>query len=64
MPHRQQVPIPTWRRLIYHTLPADQGISLVNAILSDGRETEAVKSLCGNEAQSIVDVMDKVLLHP
>ena len=35
--------------------------SLISDILSDRDETEAVKSLHGDDAQTFVDVVDKVL---
>ena len=45
-------------------LASDEQISLITDILSDRDETEVVKRLHGDDAQSFVDMIDKVLLHP
>ena len=45
-------------------LASDEQISLITDILSDRDETEVVKHLHGDDAQSFVDMIDKVLLHP
>jgi len=47
--------------LIDRPLATDQRISLITAIFSDHDETEAVKRLSGDDAQSFVDVIDEVL---
>ena len=52
---------PAWKRLMNSPLPLDGQISLITEILSDPDETEVVKGLSGDEAQSFVDVVDKVL---
>ena len=41
----------------------DERISLTKAIFSNREETEAVKNLHGNDAQSFVNILDEVLLH-
>ena len=52
-----------WERLINRPLPTEESISLVEAIFSDPNETEAVKQLCGHDAQAFVDLIDKVLFR-
>ena len=54
--------IPAWRRLIDCPLATDERVSLITAIFSDPDEIEVVKGLCGNDAQSFVDVVDEVLI--
>ena len=49
-----------WKRLINRPLSADERISLITTIFSDRNETEAVSHLCGDDAQSFVDVIDEV----
>ena len=42
-------------------LSTDERISLITAIFSNRDETEAIKLLCGEDAQTFVDVIDQVL---
>ena len=49
-----------WKRLISYPLAACEQIPLVMAIFSDKNETEVVQSLCGNDGQAFVDVIDEV----
>ena len=44
-------------------LASEDQIYLITDIFSDDDETEVVKHLCGNDAQTFVDVIDKVLPH-
>ena len=53
--------IPAWKRLIDCPRATDKRISLIADLFSNGDETEAVKRLCGGDAQSFVDVIDEVL---
>jgi hypothetical protein len=46
--------------LIDRPLASDERISLITHIFSDRDETKAIKCLCGDDAQSFVDVVDKV----
>ena len=55
---------PAWKRLTDRPLTTDERVSLITNLFSDRIETEAVKRLRGGDAQSFVDVMDKVLPHP
>ena len=55
--------IPAWKRLIIRPLVANERVSLITYIFSDRDETEAVKRLRGDDAQSFVDVVDEVLPH-
>lgn len=54
---------PAWKRLVDHPPVTNECISLIEEIFSDPDETEAVKYLCGDDAQSFVDVIDEVLSH-
>ncbi|KAF9642010.1 kinase-like protein [Thelephora ganbajun] len=53
--------IPVWKPLINCPLTMDERISLITAIFSDRKETEAVKRLRGGDTQSFVDVIDEAL---
>ena len=55
--------IPAWKRLVNRPLTKDERISLITDIFSDPEETEVVKRLRGDDAQSFVDVIDEVLPH-
>ena len=50
--------------MINRPLAKDERISLITDIFSDRDETEVVKCLSGDDAQSFVDVIDEVLPHP
>ena len=52
---------PAWKRLIEGPLNSDVRVSLIADIFSDRDETEMVKQLRGDDAQSFVDVMDQVI---
>ena len=56
--------IPAWKRLTDRPLAADECISLITDLFSDRSEIEVVKRLRGDDAQSFVDVTDKVLTLP
>ena len=51
---------PAWKRLINSSLTSDERITLITHILSDRDETEVVEGLSEVDAQSFVDVVDKV----
>ena len=55
--------IPRWKCLINKPLTADERISLIADIFSNRSETEAVKRLRGDDAQSFVDAIDEVPAH-
>ena len=52
-----------WERLIDRLLTTDERIPLIETIFSDRDKIEVVKRLCGDDAQSFVDVIDEVLLR-
>jgi len=52
---------PPWKSLINCPLATDERVSLITAIFSDRNETDVVKRLRGDYAQSFVDVVDEVL---
>lgn len=51
---------PTWKRLITCPPTTHEWISLTTTILSNHDEIEAVSNLCGDDAQSFIDIMDEV----
>jgi hypothetical protein len=51
---------PTWKRLISRPLATRERTSLITVIFSDSSEAEAVRLLCGDDAQAFVDVIDEV----
>ena len=53
--------IPSWKNLVDRPLASDECISLIASIFSDYHETEAVKRLRGEDAQSFVDKIGEVL---
>ena len=55
--------IPAWKRLIDHPLTTAERVSLITDLFSDHDETEAVKHLSGDDAQSFVEVVDEVIPH-
>ena len=46
--------------MIDRPFATDQRIPLITTIFSDPDEAEAVKRLCGDDAQSFIDVIDEV----
>ena len=52
--------IPLWKNLVNRPLAPDECISLIENIFSDHHETEAVKRLRGEDAQSFVDKTEEV----
>lgn len=52
--------IPAWKYLIGRPLGLDERISLISDIFSDHDETREVRRLCGDDAQSFVDLVDEV----
>lgn len=55
--------VPAWKRLIDLPPSTEERTSLITTIFSSSHETEVVKGLRGDEAQSVVDVVDEVLAH-
>jgi len=52
-----------WKRLIDHSLGTNERIPLIAELFSDRDETEAIKCLSRDDAETFVDVVDKVLPH-
>ena len=55
--------VPAWKRAVELPLASDEQISLITDIFSDRDEIEVVKRLYGDDAQTFVDVIDKVPPH-
>ena len=55
--------VPAWKRAVELPLASHEQISLITDIFSDRDEIEAVKRLYGDDAQTFVDVIDKVPPH-
>lgn len=55
---------PAWKLLIKPHLPRDTRASLIVAIFSDRNEVSEVNHLCGEDAQTLVDVVDEVGTFP
>ena len=55
--------VPAWKRTVELPLASDEQISLITDIFSDPDEIEVVKRLYGDDAQTFVDVIDKVPPH-
>ena len=55
---------PGWKRLIRGPLVQHERLALIIAIFSNRSEAEAVKRLCGDEAQNLVDVIYEARSHP
>ena len=55
--------IPVWKRLINSPLTTDERVSLITDLFSDPDETNTLKALSKSDAQSVINVMDGVLVH-
>ena len=54
---------PLWKHLIGLPFTKDQRVSLIEDLLSDRSEMEALMDLGGADAQSFIDVVDEVSIH-
>ena len=54
---------PVWKHLADSPLTMDERISLIGEIFSDQDEIDALKALSGTDAQSVIDMIDEVLVH-
>jgi len=54
---------PAWERLISHALSTRERIPLVTAIFSDRNEVGMVGNLCGDNAQTFINVIDEVRIR-
>ena len=52
-----------WKYLADSPLTTDKRVSLIADIFSDQDEVDAFKTLSGTDAQSVIDVIDGVLVH-
>ena len=53
--------IPAWKRSIDRPIVVNKRISLITAIFSNRGVADAVKCLCKDDAQALVDVVDEVV---
>ncbi|KAF9642512.1 kinase-like protein [Thelephora ganbajun] len=51
----------TWGRLISHTLVTHERISLIETVFSDRNQVEMFEHLSGDNAQTLIDMLDEVL---
>jgi len=58
------IKIPAWKRLASPTITTDERISLITGIFSDHKEIELVRNLCGDDAQTFIDLVDEVRCYP
>ena len=60
--------LPAWKQLISRTSTTDERISLITTIFVDRDQVEMVMRLSGDDAQTLVNVIDEVrpciILHP
>ena len=56
--------IPVWKYLIGSPLTTDERVSLIADLLFDRDEVNTLKALSGSDAQSVIDAIDEVLVHP
>lgn len=49
--------------MIDPSLDPKERVSLIEATFSDRDEVEAVRRLCGEDAQSFIDIADEVFAH-
>ena len=55
--------ISLWKRLIDSPLTTDERVSLITDLSSDHHVFRTYRTLSASDAQSVVDVIDKVLVH-
>ena len=55
--------ISVWKRLIDSPLTTDERVSLITDLYSGKHVLRTHKTLSASDAQSVVDVIDKVLVH-
>ena len=55
--------IPVWKHLTDSPLTTDERVSLIADIIFDRDEIDTLKTLRGSDAQSVIDVIDEVLVH-
>ena len=52
--------IPVWKYLIDSPLTTDERVSLIADLFSDRDKIDALETLSGSDAQSVIDVIDEV----
>ena len=60
-PRRSDFPV--WKHLAGSPLTTGERVSLIADIFSDQDEIDALMALTGSDAQSVIDVIDEVLVH-
>ena len=55
--------LPTWKRLISRPVTTHECIPLLTAIFLDKNEARVIQSLCGDDAQVFIDMIDEVPPH-
>ena len=55
--------IPVWKHLIDSPLTTDERVSLIADLFSNRGEIDSLKALSGSDAQSVIDVIDEVLVR-
>ena len=55
--------LPVWKHLTDNPLITDERVSLIAELFSDQGEIDTLKALNESDAQSVIDVIDKVLVH-
>jgi len=55
---------PAWKRLISSTVAPHERVALITGIFSDQKEVETIRNLCGDDAQTFVDLIDEVRRCP
>ena len=55
--------LPAWKQLINPALTIHERVSVNMAIFADRDKVETIERLCGDDAQTFVNVIDKVRMH-
>ena len=55
--------ISVWKHLTNSPLTTDERVSLIADLFSDPDEIDTLKALGEGDAQSVIDVVDEVLVH-
>lgn len=56
--------LPAWKQLTSSNLATHKRIPLVRTVFSDREEVKIVGHLCGDDAQTFVDMIDEVRFRP
>ena len=56
--------LPAWKQLIDSNLAAHERMPLVTAVFSNRGGVKVAGGLCGDDAQTFVDMTDEVSLNP